>query len=61
MPASGTGTAVEGTTDNLGEFKIRDAPTGDVIITATKDNATGATRATVRPGDEILGLSIDAR
>ncbi|MGE3767777.1 MAG: carboxypeptidase regulatory-like domain-containing protein [Kofleriaceae bacterium] len=61
VPASGTGMAVEGTTDNLGEFKIRDAPTGDLIITATKDNATGATRATVRPGDEILGLSIDAR
>ncbi len=61
VPASGTGSAVEGTTDNLGEFKIRDAPTGDVIVTATKENATGATRATVRPGDEILGLSIDAR
>jgi hypothetical protein len=61
VPASGTGIAVEGTTDNLGEFKIRDAPTGDVIVTATKDDATGSTRATIRPGDEILGLSIDAR
>ena len=61
VPASGTGGAVEGTTDNLGEFKIRDAPTGELIITATKDDATGATRATVRPGDEILGLSIDTR
>ena len=61
VPANGSGSAVEGTTDNLGEFKIRDAPTGDVIVTATKDNASGATRATVRPGDEILGLSIDVR
>lgn len=61
VSASGAGVAVEGTTDTLGEFKIRDTPTGDVIVTATKDDATGATRATVRPGDEILGLSIDAR
>jgi hypothetical protein len=61
VPANGSGSATEGTTDNLGEFKIRDAPTGDVIVTATKGDATGATRATVRPGDEILGLSIDVR
>ncbi|HEY4178442.1 MAG TPA: carboxypeptidase-like regulatory domain-containing protein [Kofleriaceae bacterium] len=57
----GDGPTAEATTDANGEFKIRDAPTGDLIVGATKDGAGGSVRATVRPGDEILGLSIDVR
>jgi len=41
-------------------FRIRDVPTGDLEITATKNERHRGDRArTVRPGDEILGLSID--
>jgi hypothetical protein len=58
---SGDGPVAEATTDANGEFKIRDAPTGDLIVGATKDGAGGSVRATVRPGDEILGLSIDVK
>jgi hypothetical protein len=54
-----SGLTAEGRTDSAGEFRIRDAPTGELDITATKNDRTGATRATVRPGDEILGLAID--
>ena len=44
-----------------GEFRIHDCPTGDLVVTATKADATGAARATIRPGDELLSLAIDLR
>jgi hypothetical protein len=59
--ADGTGPTVEGTTDTQGEFRIHDAPTGDLVVTATKADATGSTRATIRAGDELLSLAIDLR
>jgi hypothetical protein len=59
--ADGTGPTAEGTTDSQGEFKIHDCPTGDILVTATKADGTGATRASIRPGDEILSLAIDLR
>jgi hypothetical protein len=59
--ADGTGPVVEGLTDAQGEFRIPDAPTGDLSVTATRGDARGAVRATVRPGAEVLGLSIDLR
>ena len=59
--ADGSGPTAEGTTDVQGEFRIRDAPTGELAVTATRNDARGSIRATVRPGDEVLGLSIDLR
>jgi hypothetical protein len=55
------GTTLESETDAQGEFRIRDCPTGDLVITATSGDASGLVRATVRPGGEILGLAIDVR
>ena len=57
--ANGTGATVESVTDVEGEFRVRDAPTGELEITATSGDRTGVTKATVRPGDEVLGLSIN--
>lgn len=51
----------EGDSDGQGEFRIRDCPTGDVVVAATKAALTGAIRATVRPGDEVLGLALEVR
>ncbi|MEO8702805.1 MAG: carboxypeptidase-like regulatory domain-containing protein [Kofleriaceae bacterium] len=59
--ASGDGPTVTGTTDPQGEFRIRDAPTGELAVVATKADARGATRVTIRSGDEILGLAIELR
>jgi Carboxypeptidase regulatory-like domain len=59
--ADGTGPTVEGSTDTQGEFRIHDSPTGELVVTATKGDATGATRAQVRAGDELLSLAIDLR
>ncbi len=58
---SAAGVVVEGTTDGNGEFRLRDCPTGDVEIGATKGDLRGLTRATVRAGDEVLGLSLELR
>ncbi|HUJ60764.1 MAG TPA: carboxypeptidase-like regulatory domain-containing protein [Kofleriaceae bacterium] len=57
--ADGTGPAIEGDADAQGEFRIHDCPTGDVVVSASAGDASGATRTTVRPGDEVLGLAID--
>lgn len=57
--ATGSGPAVQGTTDVAGEFRVRDVPTGDLLITATHGDRRGVTKVTVRPGDEVLGLSVD--
>jgi Carboxypeptidase regulatory-like domain len=59
--ADGTGPSAEGYTDAQGEFRIRDAPTGELSVTATRNDARGSIRATVRPGDEVLGLSLEVR
>jgi hypothetical protein len=59
--ADGTGTTVEANTDGHGEFRIHDCPTGELVIAADKAEAAGSTRASVRPGDEILGLSLEIR
>ncbi|MBA3455470.1 MAG: carboxypeptidase regulatory-like domain-containing protein [Deltaproteobacteria bacterium] len=55
----GGGPTVEGMTDAEGEFRIRDAPSGEIEIVATSVERTGTTRVTVRPGDEVLGLAVE--
>lgn len=57
----GRGEPVEADTDAQGEFRIHDCPTGDLLISATFGDAGGSTRATVRAGAEVLGLSIEVR
>lgn len=57
--ADGSGQAVEGTTDSQGEFRIHDCPTGDVLVTATKGDASGTARTVVRAGDELLSLALE--
>ena len=60
--AAGTGgPTCEGDSDGRGEFHLHDCPTGDVAVVATKADARGAARATVRPGDEILSLALELR
>lgn len=58
-----TSTAGEasGTSDGNGEFRIHDAPTGDIAVHATRDHATGQARATVVAGSEVLGLAVEIR
>ena len=58
---SADGIEMPGDADAQGEFRIHDAPTGDISVTATLGDAGGSTHATVRPGDEVLGLSIELR
>jgi hypothetical protein len=58
---SAAGLTCEADTDGQGEFRIHDCPTGELEVSATKLGAAGATRVTVRPGDEILGLAIELR
>jgi hypothetical protein len=57
--ASGEGPTATGTTDMQGEFRIRDAPTGELAITATSGDTRGVTKVTIRPGDEVLGLAVE--
>ena len=57
--ADGSGIAIEGDTDAQGEFRLHDCPTGDIVVTATRGDHAGSLRATVRPGDEVLGLAIE--
>ncbi len=59
--AGGAGPTCEGDTDGQGEFRLHDCPTGDVDVVASKAGARGATRTTVRPGDEVLSLSLELR
>jgi hypothetical protein len=58
---TGAGPTCEGDTDGQGEFRIHDCPTGDLGIYATKATVRGATRTTVRPGDEVLSLALELR
>jgi len=53
--------SAEGDADAQGEFRIHDAPTGDVVVEATRGDATGSTHVTVRAGDEVLGLAVEIR
>ncbi len=55
------GLEVEGVTDSVGEFRIRDVPGGELSVTVRKGDALGTARVTVRPGTEVLGLSLDIR
>lgn len=57
----GTGTPASAQTDAQGEFRINDCPTGELIVSASKDDATGSTSTSVRAGAEVLGLSIELR
>jgi uncharacterized GH25 family protein len=59
--ASGAGPTCEGNTDGQGEFRLHDCPTGELDVVATKAGARGATRTTVRPGDEVLSLALELR
>jgi hypothetical protein len=59
--AAAGGPTCEGDSDGQGEFRLHDCPTGDLAIAATKADARGVTRATVRPGDEILSLALELR
>lgn len=59
--ADGTGEPLEGIADGQGEFLLRDAPTGELVISASYGDAGGSTRATIRPGAEVLGLAIEVR
>lgn len=59
--ADGTGEPIEGIADGQGGFLLRDAPTGELIISAQYGDAGGSTQATIRPGAEVLGLAIEVR
>jgi hypothetical protein len=59
--AAGGGPVCEGDSDGRGEFRLHDCPTGELAVVAAKAGARGGTRATVRPGDEILSLSLELR
>jgi carboxypeptidase family protein len=59
--ATGAGPTCEGDTDGQGEFRLHDCPTGDVDVVASKAAIRGATRTTVRPGDEVLSLALELR
>jgi hypothetical protein len=59
--AAAGGLTCEGDSDGRGEFRLHDCPTGDVVVAATRSDARGVTRATVRPGDEILSLALELR
>jgi protocatechuate 3,4-dioxygenase beta subunit len=59
--ADGRGEPVEADADAQGEFRIHDCPTGTLVISAALGDASGSTSATVRGGDEVLGLAIEIR
>ncbi len=59
--ADGRGEPVEADVDGQGEFRVHDSPSGELIISATFGDAAGSTSATVRGGDEVLGLTIEVR
>jgi Carboxypeptidase regulatory-like domain len=59
--AAGGGPTCEGDTDGQGEFRLHDCPTGELDVVASKAGVRGATRTTVRPGDEVLSLALELR
>jgi murein DD-endopeptidase MepM/ murein hydrolase activator NlpD len=46
-------------TDNDGNFRITDAPTGAIDLQATLGTATGTLPLDLRPGDELVTLTLD--
>jgi hypothetical protein len=40
---------------------MHDCPTGELDVSAAKAGVRGVTRTTVRPGDEVLSLSLELR
>jgi hypothetical protein len=52
---------VEGDADAQGEFRIHDCPTGNVSVAATYGDLGGSEHVTVRPGGEVLSLSLELR
>jgi hypothetical protein len=52
------GPSVRGRTDGEGEFRLRDVPTGDVVVRVDKGAHRGSKPTTLRPGDEILTFQI---
>ena len=48
-------------TDADGAFRIDDTPTGELEVTVDKDALHGATTLTMRPGDELLSLQLEAQ
>jgi hypothetical protein len=61
VAAAAVGSSCEGDSDGRGEFRLHDCPAGDLAIAASKADARGQVRATVRPGDEILSLALELR
>jgi hypothetical protein len=59
--AAGGGPTCEGDSDGRGEFRLHDCPTGDLAVIASKAEARGGARTTVRAGDEVLSLSLELR
>jgi len=55
------GPTCEGDSDGRGEFRLHDCPAGDVAIAASKADARGQVRTSVRPGDEVLSLALELR
>ncbi|MBX3161304.1 MAG: carboxypeptidase regulatory-like domain-containing protein [Deltaproteobacteria bacterium] len=58
---AGAGAPCDGTTDHDGEFRLRDCPTGELVVVGARGDVRGSVRTTVRPGDEILTLSIEIK
>ncbi|HVV87821.1 MAG TPA: carboxypeptidase regulatory-like domain-containing protein, partial [Kofleriaceae bacterium] len=50
---------VSATTDALGEYRLRDAPTGTVVLEASKAGATARMTLELRAGDERLTLDVE--
>jgi hypothetical protein len=53
--------AAETRTDADGVFRLRDVPTGELVIMATKDDLRGHGTANLRAGDEFLSLELEVR
>lgn len=50
-----------GTSDELGRFRLVDAPTGDVVLEAKKGDAKGSQKLELAPGDELVTLELTIR
>lgn len=52
---------VGATSDALGEFRLRDVPTGTVTLRASKAGASGRVELELRAGDERLAVDVELR
>lgn len=59
--ADGTGPRAEAIANSQGEFRIKDAPAGDLTITATKGTLVGEHRVTMRAGTQLLTMELTVR